>query len=428
MQLIGLPASTGATFSGDARVRVNGFNKALDEVLQIAGGADVAMKFSATEIGGASPFSSVTATGLRIEILGSAITGDFSFTKQGEGLLLTATHVELALQDPSEGNGARGPPLIALHEGTGTLNITAAGITGSVAGTVAANLPGVTLGGTFGLTVDASGFSITGTGVSLDIAGQHLAGDFSFERAGTVTRITASNVTLTLSAGATTILALEHGEGDFTISAAGVIGRLAADVKTIGITGLTLASVEIAVDTTQVIDTVRIEARGASLTVLGQTFAADLAFERVADPAGNPVIRVAASHVSLALGGVVSLTDGSGDLLVAQRRPRRPVHRHVRAERPGRQPHGRAVAAAQHDRRRRRPGVPRSTARPASSSCPARATCASRSAAARSTCSARRSPATWRSPRAAPTSASASPTPRSRSAAACSPSAAPAQR
>ena len=298
VQLIGLPASTGATFSGDARVRVNGFNKALDEVLQIPGGADVAMKFSATEIGGATPFSSVTATGLRIEVLGSAITGDFSFTKQGDGLLLTATHVELALQDPAEGASARGPPLIALHEGTGTLNITAAGITGSVAGTVAANLPGVTLGGTFGLTVGATGFKITGTGTSLDIAGQHLAGDFSFEREGAVTRITASNVALTLSAGATTILALEHGEGDFTISAAGVIGRLAADVKTIGITGLTLASVEIAVDTTQAIDTVRLEARGASLTVLGQTLAADLAFERVADNDGNPVIRVAASHVT----------------------------------------------------------------------------------------------------------------------------------
>ena len=246
-----MPASTGASFSGSARVRVNGLGKVLDEVLQIPGGADVAMKFSSGEMGGATPFSSVKATGLRIELLGSAITGDFTFTKQGDGLLLTATHVEMALQDPSENPNARGPPLIALHEGTGTLNVTASGITGSVAGTVAATLPGVTLGGIFGLDVGANGFRVTGTGATLDIAGQRLSGTFSFERAGAVTRIVASDVTLTLSSGATTILALERGAGSLTISAAGLSGRLSADVKTIGITGLTLASVEIAADTTR---------------------------------------------------------------------------------------------------------------------------------------------------------------------------------
>ena len=325
MQLIGLPASTGATFSGDARVRVNGFNKALDEVLQIPGGADVAMKFSATEIGGATPFSSVSATGLRIEVLGSAITGDFTFTKQGDGLLLTATHVEMALQDPAEGASARGPPLIALHEGTGTPEHHRRRHHGLRRGHRRRQPPGRHARRRLRphRRTDAASRS-PARATRLDIAGQHLSGDFSFERAGAITRIIAANVAITLSAGATTILALEHGEGDFTISAAGVIGRLAADVKTIGITGLTLASVEIAVDTTRRSTPSRLEARGASLTVLGQTLAADLAFERVADNDGNPVIRVAASHVSLSLGTVVSLTDGSRRPARPQRRPRRP--------------------------------------------------------------------------------------------------------
>ncbi len=371
VQLVGL---TGVTLGGQVRVRVNSFQSGFttqqdgfDEALVIPGTAtELTLKFAPGEFattGG--PFSSVGGTGLDLQMLGQAIAGDFVFTHSAGTVGITASNVTVALRDDAGGDSARGPPFLELTNGAGELSLSSAGVVGAFGGSVRLTLPGVSLSGTFDVlvnttsqpvtrdftlddpdgptgpasvrtytdTIPAGPFvRITGTNAELEILGQTLSGNFTFERAtengATVTRITATGVALALGDDTQDYLTLKDGAGALVISSAGIAGVLSAQIDVSGIDDFDLSGgIDIAVNTTAAAALglpagpfVRLQANHVELDVLGQTLTGNFAFERALDQDGATVVRVAASDVTLALtaGGrtVVSLTAGHGSFLL----------------------------------------------------------------------------------------------------------------
>jgi hypothetical protein len=77
---------------------------------------------------------------------------------------------------------------------------------------------------------------VEGTGLVLSVAGQTLTGNFAFEQATradttTLTKVSATNVTLNLGDGTTTFVSLTQGEGFFVATATGLAGRLSGKVS-----------------------------------------------------------------------------------------------------------------------------------------------------------------------------------------------------
>ena len=256
MQIIGIPGASGVGLTGQVHVRVNSFTQVIDQTLHVEGTTnDVLVQFSDGEkSNGTTPYVEITATGMRLDVLGSSLTGDFTFANPGTGIQITASNVEMALQNPSETRtrartSADRPaqrfrqPQHHVHRASPG---TSAGRSRRTSRTSASAAPTASPSA-------RTAISVSGHDAKLTIVGLELSGNFSFQRTGSgaaaVTHISADNVSLSLGTG---VLSLKNGTGDFTISAAGISGRLAIDVDTIGITGLTLSSVALAVDPTSI--------------------------------------------------------------------------------------------------------------------------------------------------------------------------------
>ena len=148
----------------------------------IAGGGSVPLIFSASnpnETGTtASPFSSISGLGLSLNALGQSLTGDFTFGHATDGgLLLGLANAQLSLSDGNGNVSARGPPILQLTNGTGQLEVTrAGGLIGGVGGSVALNLPSVSLTGTFDLLLNTTGNTVNQT---FTTNGATAAGDYT---------------------------------------------------------------------------------------------------------------------------------------------------------------------------------------------------------------------------------------------------------
>src|SRR5262249_50295014 len=83
---------------------------------------------------------------------------------------------------------------------------------------------------------------VQGVGVTVDVLGQSLGGDFTIEQmtvAGAKkTRVSLKNGTLSLGGG---IVSLTKGEGDFLLTPAGLAGQFKADIG-LSLTGVTFAA------------------------------------------------------------------------------------------------------------------------------------------------------------------------------------------
>ena len=124
----------------------------------------------------AGPYIRFDAKQVGLTIGGTTITGDFSFEQTTAADGSTATAIAASNVTFSVGTVA------SLSDGHGSLLITPAGVAGSLAGTVALNLPNASLSGSLALSVTpGQDVRIAGTGVTLAIAGQTLTGDFGFE-------------------------------------------------------------------------------------------------------------------------------------------------------------------------------------------------------------------------------------------------------
>jgi hypothetical protein len=143
----------------------------------------------ALDTAGASPYLRVDATGVSLAVLGQTLSGDFSFAQNGGTVTVTAANLALSLV-------AGGRTVIALTNGSGNLALTAAGIAGSISGTVALDVPGVAFGGSLTLELDTTAATpylrFAATGASLAVAGQTLPGDFSFAKSGGEVELSAA--------------------------------------------------------------------------------------------------------------------------------------------------------------------------------------------------------------------------------------------
>ncbi len=185
---------------------------------------------------------------------------------------------------------------------------------------------------------------VQGTGITLNVLGQTLTGNFAFQQmndgAGNpVTLITADHVSLSLGSGSTPAVSVTNGHGYLVITSAGIAGSLSATVALnvpgvsfSGTFGISLNQTSMAVNETLTLGTqtvnltepagpfLQVSGQGLTLNIAGQTLTGNFAFEQVTDASHNQVIRLAASNVSLNLGNgttnFVQVTNGQGSFLL----------------------------------------------------------------------------------------------------------------
>jgi hypothetical protein len=352
------------TLSGTATVRVNNSGHSVDEVLEIPGtSSEVAVNFAS-----AGTIRTFTADGVTLSILGQSLTGNLSFSQltidpdntPGSGdeqqvIEVTADHMAVSL-----GGGA-----ITAEDGEGAFMMSRDGFAGQLSVTLATDLTGLALSGSFKLVVNtmdhAAAFTssaaqditlaagpyvrVSGTGVTLTILGQNLQGDFFIERitkqgGGSVTRISVSKAGLTLGAGGTDYVNLTNGSGSFVLSTEGLFGSLSATVTVTnlpgvgfaGTFGLDVNTTGSAVNESFTADGkavsivlpsgpyIRIDGTDLALTLMGQTLSGDLAFEKVSDEKGVSIIRLGATNIRFSISDgatdLVSLTNGQGSMIL----------------------------------------------------------------------------------------------------------------
>src|SRR5262249_5482263 len=145
----------------------------------------------------------IQGTHVQMSILQAVnLTGDFTLqqvtTSAGSQISIAAANVHLGL-----GDGSR--DLVTVDGAAGFFVVTPSGLAGSLSGTAAVTVPGVSLSGTFKVAINTTGAAVSqqvmvggstlaldlpagpfvrveGTGVSLAVSGQTLTGDFAFEQ------------------------------------------------------------------------------------------------------------------------------------------------------------------------------------------------------------------------------------------------------
>ena len=311
LQVIGV---SGFSVLGTATVRFNDTGVRFDRILTIAGSdRDVVVRFDdVTDV------ASLQAVDLAIDVLGQQLRGDFAFSKVVDvngvlqSLNVAATNVSLNLADG----------VVLVEQGDGqdaAFVITPQGLAGQVSATVSVNLPSVSFTGAFTVAINSTGVAvdqsipvgagtvdlllpagpflrIEGTGVSLNVLGQSLGGNFAIEQVTeadgtTLTRIAASAVTLELGPEVTTdnhVLELNNGAGAFLLTSAGIAGRLSGTV-TINAPGIVAgADFTLAINTLEVAVAEQFRVNGEDVTL---------------DLAAGPYLRVEALNTIIVVGG-----------------------------------------------------------------------------------------------------------------------------
>ena len=357
---VALVGTGSVSASGTGTIQVNTFTSAFTNItiaLPGSGGQSVPINVPAAP-SATAPFVSVGALGLNLNILGQTLSGDVTVTDPNNTIDVNVSHGQVSLSDGNGSVSSRGPPIVGLTNGTGEIDISSAGVTGGLAGTVTVAPPGATLTGTFQLLVNTTAlassvtlggqstplpagpyfeFSAPGSGstpgATLTIGSQSLSGDFTLQQstiAGvTTTIVTVSNASLSILSGSSTLLAVKNGQGSLIVSTAGVVGSLTATVDTAPsptgpLGGLSVNALTIAVNTTSTAAQgvpagpfFGIEAAGATLTVAGQTVTGDFGVE-VSTASGATVVIATVANATASLGGgIMVLSGGSGALLVS---------------------------------------------------------------------------------------------------------------
>ena len=350
VQVLGIP---GIAISGTATISVNNTGLVLQGQAVATGAAtSVFLNFPTT-----ADVATFSGTGLSLSILGQTLTGDFSFSKATDAgqsvLVVGANNVGLTLGDGTN-------PVVTVTGGSGSLLLANSGLAGSLTASVSlAASTGVTLSGTFGVTVNTTGSAIndsvtvgsttlpiavpagpylrvSGTGVSLTVAGQTLTGDFAFQRVtnpdgSTSLAIGAANVGLNLL----NLVTVTNGSGAFLVTSSGVAGQIGGGVSIAAASFSGSFALQVSTMTSAVNQTITVGGQTialnlpagpfvrvdptATLTIANQVISGQFAFEVATGPSG-PVLRVSASNVTFALGdgttNFLSFSNGAGAFLL----------------------------------------------------------------------------------------------------------------
>ena len=115
------------------------------------------------------------------------------------------------------------------------------------------------------------------------------------------------------------LVALDVASALLVISAAGVLADVSGGTLTENVAGVDVTGTAgLRIDTTNPANQfVRITLAPATLTIGAETLAGNFVFEQITASPSRTVVRIAATGVTLSLGSVVSVTNGSGFLLVS---------------------------------------------------------------------------------------------------------------
>ena len=263
----------------------------------------VAVNTTSTAVNGlpAGPYLRGELTGATLTVGGQSLSGDFGFQRTVD--TTGATVVVAAVNNLT---ATLGGGVATLSQGIGAVVISGGKLAGFASGTLALNLPGVTLAGALVVQVNqtsgavndtftlggqpivinvpsgaAGGYiSVAGTGVTLTALGQAISGDVSLTSVGGTTTLTLANGALSLAGGAVTVTG---AAGGLTVDAGGIVGNLAATVTTT-LTGLAFSSgLHLAIDTRPGTAKLAITGTDTTLTVAGQSLSGDFSAERGTD-------------------------------------------------------------------------------------------------------------------------------------------------
>ena len=183
----------------------------------------------------AGKFLQISAQGIQIALGGLTLTADVTFTDNAGAISVTVANAGLTIS-------AGGSNVVVVSHGSGSFNSVSDGFDGSITATVAVNVPGVTIGGTFSVTFNTSAsaqnstpantLEVTGTNITLGILGQTLTGSVGFEKSGDTVAITVTDLTLSLTAGGESLVTASIDSGALVITPKGIAAQLVATVTT----------------------------------------------------------------------------------------------------------------------------------------------------------------------------------------------------
>ena len=289
----------GASFAGTFGLAINQTAAAVSESLPV-GGQTLSIDLPA------GPYVELSATSIALTVLGQTLTGNFAFQHTASADTLTASNVSLGL-----GNGTTN--FVTLTNGQGSFTVTGAGDTsgaaadglvGTLSGKLAVNITGVSVSGTFALSIDTTGGATKleidggtpGAPVNLTVLGQTLSGVFTFTQAAGATQLTISSASAFIGSPGVAGLNITQGSGSLTISSAGLTGNLSATVGFVGLPagvqfgGGNALPIAVQFAPRSLLAQLGNSTTPASLSVLGQTISGIFSFQRATDAGPDGVL------------------------------------------------------------------------------------------------------------------------------------------
>ncbi|MDQ7994175.1 MAG: hypothetical protein REI45_16015, partial [Propionicimonas sp.] len=316
VSIIGVP---GVTLAGTTTVRFNNTGARVTRTLPAVPGTEG----EPVELDLATGTSEFLVGDATLAFAGYALTGSFGFSRVGNDTVITIVGGGLSLA------GA-----VSVASIDGSLALTASGLAASIDGELsvpALGLAGVGVEVRFDTRPGAAvPLSLTVGNLALEIAGQAIAvGRLTLTRQAVAggaiaTRGELADARLAIGAGGSPLLTATVANGWLVLTAAGLTGAMIATVTT-SLPNIVLgAAVELQVNTTPSESGglpagpyLRVAATGVVVAVAGQELRGNLVLVRSAG-AGGTTLQVTVSAASLVLGGgMVSLTNGAGNLVLA---------------------------------------------------------------------------------------------------------------
>ena len=277
---------------------------------------------------------------------GPTLTADLSFLSAldqdgGDIVVASASNVRFAFVAGSR-------QVVSLTNGSGLLIVATGGkIAGSLSGTVAIDVPGVSFSGTLALQVNTTGLAVdtlasvglgaatlvslaggaayvrfAATGAQLQVLGQRLSGDFAVTSSSGTVSLTVANARLDLAGG---IASITGASGTFTFGAAGISGNFTG-TPSLALPGVQFfvpvgSSIQAQLDTTGATRFVRISGANVELQVAGQSLKGDFTLEAGTGASGGPVVKIAVVNTSpttnLLQVGPLTIADGTGQIVMS---------------------------------------------------------------------------------------------------------------
>ena len=266
----------------------------------VGGGVSVDGPVAVTVGGGGISAATPAGQTDTLTVAGQTVSAAFAVTKDATGLDLAVSNLTASL-----GGGA-----VSVTNGGGDLHVTAAGVTGSAAGTLSSGFAGFGFTGNLAATFAPGSLTLSGTNDALTVGTEKISGNFTFARVGADTRLSAANLTASLGNGLVTVA---NGSGYLTIAngsvSGGFAGTVASGTAAVGFAG------PIRVDVAPGVVTASTPAgQTDTITVAGQTLSAGFTF--ASDPTG---LALTMRDVNLSLGGgAVAVTNAGGTLRVSK--------------------------------------------------------------------------------------------------------------